>query len=265
MPRFAANISMMFNEVPFLERFALARNAGFTAVEFTFGYDHRAQRLVELVEYHDLTVALFNMPKGEGVNDRGVAAVAGREDEFRDQVEVALEYARALRPLNVHVMSGNAAADDAEARAIYVANLRYAAQRFGDSNTGLVIEPLNSRDIPGYYLSDFDFARDVIAEVDAPNLGLQFDIYHRQVQRGDVMGGLREMLPIIRHVQISATPGRHEPGSGELDDFEVLRRLDSMGYDGFVGCEYRPASSTIEGLGWMSDFQRRVAAVEGRA
>ncbi len=251
MPRFAANLSWMFNEVPFIERFGAARRAGFEAVEFSFAYDHAPEDLAGELHRHGLTMALFNMPPGSAPDDRGTAAIAGREAEFRDGVETALRYAKLLRPRLVHVMSGTVAAADTLARAVYLRNLEHDAERFEGQGPGLVIEPINNRDIPGYYTNDFDLAAGVLGELSRPNLGLQFDIYHRQVTRGDVIKGLDAMLPLIRHVQIAAVPGRNELGTGELNDAAILRHLDAIGYGGFVGCEYRPAARTEDGLGWM--------------
>lgn len=256
MPRFAANLGMLFTEVPFIERFGAARRAGFEAVEFPLDYDHAVESLAEQLAMHQLEVALINMRPGRAPGDRGLAALSGREMEFKEEIDATMRCIEVLKPTNVHVMSGNAPPKNAAARDVYVSNLRYAAQRFADRPVELVIEPINARDIPGYFMNDFDAAAEVIAAVDRPNLGLQFDIYHRQVTRGDIFKGLEAMLPIIRHVQIAAAPDRHEPGTGELDDAAILSHLDAIGYDGFVGCEYRPAGRTEDGLGWMTALAR---------
>jgi hydroxypyruvate isomerase len=257
MPRFAANISFMFTEVPFRERFAAARRAGFGAVEFSLDLAFSIDELDELLTANALDLALFNMPKAADPYARGIAAVPGQEAAFRAQVERSLAYAEVLRPACVHGMSGDGTPDDPAARAALVGNLRQAADRFAEAGLTLVIEPLNPRDIPGYFLNDFDQALDIIADVGRPNLSLQFDIYHRQIVRGDVMRGIEQALPFIRHVQIAGVPDRHEPGTGELNDAAVLRHLDALGYTGFVGCEYRPAGRTEDGLGWLRAFRSK--------
>ncbi|MBL8711200.1 MAG: TIM barrel protein [Rhodospirillaceae bacterium] len=252
MPRLAANISMMFTEWDFLERFEQARLAGFQAVECLFPYDHSAEQLAAALQGTRLAPALFNLFPGDWAGgDRGLAALPDRAEEFRQSVDQALHYASATGCGRLHVMSGLAASTDPEARATYVRALRLAADRAAHADIDILIEPINSRDMPGYFLNSFDLAVDIIAEVSRPNLRLQFDIYHRQIIRGDVLTGLRELLPLIGHVQIAAVPARHEPGTGELDDLRILRSLDELGYGGFVGCEYRPAAGTLAGLGWM--------------
>jgi hydroxypyruvate isomerase len=256
MPRFAANLSMMFNEVPFLDRFAAAAAAGFDAVEYLFPYAFDAGEIADRLERHGLTQALFNLPPGDWeAGDRGMAALSERRDEFRASVATALHYAAATKVGRVHVMSGLADREDVAARAAYRDALAYLCDAAGQAGLEVVIEPINRRDMPGYFLNDFPFACDLIAELGLPNLKLQFDIYHRQILHGDVIRGLEAAMPIIGHVQIAAVPERHEPGSGELDDVRVLNRLDALGYKGFVGCEYRPAGDTVAGLGWMAAFR----------
>lgn len=252
MPRLAANLSMLFTEHPFPDRIAAAAAAGFTAVEFLFPYDFPADDLGARLRRHGLEQALFNLPPGNWIaGDRGMAAIPERRDEFRASVALALSYAQALGNRRLHLMSGIADRADPTARASYREALAYACDRAGEAGLEVMIEPINRRDMPGYFLNDFDFAADLIADSGAPNLRLQFDIYHRQVMRGDVLTGLRDLMPIIGHVQIAAVPHRHEPGSGELDDRRILAELDRLGYTGFVGCEYRPAAGTVAGLGWI--------------
>lgn len=248
MPRLAANLTMMFTEVPFTDRFAAAAAAGFEAVEYLFPYDHAPEAIAALLRRHGLTLALFNLPPGDwAAGDRGLAALPGREAEFRASVVMALRHAKATGVGRLHVMSGRGDRRDAAAVARYRNALAFVCDA---TPLDVLIEPINPRDMPGYLLDDFGFAADLIADMGLPNLRLQFDIYHRQILHGEVLAGLREMLPIIGHIQIAAVPLRHEPGTGDLDDIAILRALDTMGYAGFVGCEYRPAGDTVAGLGW---------------
>lgn len=253
MPRFAANLTMMFTELDFLDRFAAAARAGFWAVEYLFPYAHDPHRIAEALEENGLTQALFNLPPGNwDAGERGLATLPDRREEFRASVAAALVYASATQAKRVHVMSGLADARDRSARQTYRDSLRYLCDRAGEAGLDVLIEPINPRDMPGYFLNDFGMAADLISEVGQPNLMLQFDVYHRQILHGDVLMGLSRMMPIVGHIQIAAAPNRHEPGTGELDDFRIMRELDRMGYDGFVGCEYRPAGETVAGLGWMA-------------
>lgn len=253
MPHFAANLTMMFNEVAFMERFAQAANAGFDAVEYLFPYAFDAGEISGALQANGLTQALFNLPPGDWeAGDRGLAALPDRQEEFRASVKTALTYAAATKVGRVHMMSGLADSSDGAAQKAYRESLAYLCDTAGAEGLDVLIEPINGRDMPGYFLNDFNRAGDIIADLGASNLKLQFDIYHRQIIHGDVLTGLRDFLPLIGHVQIAAVPLRNEPGTGELDDFRVLRELDAMGYSGFVGCEYRPAGDTVAGLGWMS-------------
>ena len=252
MPKFAANLTMLFCEHPFLDRFKAAADCGFSAVEYLFPYDHDMHDIAERLMADDLTQVLFNLPPGDWTKgERGLAALPRRIADFRRSVGVALAYAKASKTKLLHVMSGIADAGDKSAIARFQDNLRFAADLCGPEGITLTIEPLNRRDMPGYFLNSFDQAATFIAALDRPNVKLQFDIYHRQILHGDVLSGLKTFLPITAHIQIASVPARHEPGSGELDDFRVLRALDAMGYDGHVGCEYRPKANTAQGLGWM--------------
>jgi hydroxypyruvate isomerase len=253
MPKFAANLSMMFNEVPFLERFAAAAECGFSAVEYLFPYDHPAEVVAEQLQAAGLRQALFNMPPGDwAAGERGMAALPGREPEFAEALETAIGYAKVIDTPLLHMMAGIAPATDPTAIATYSNNLKRAANRTGEAGIGLVIEPINGRDMPGYFLNNFNRAVDFIAEIDAPHVKLQFDVYHRQILHGDVMMALRKMAPMIGHIQIASVPDRHEPMTGELDDSRIFVEIDAIGYQGYVGCEYRPAAATREGLGWMA-------------
>ena len=252
MPRFAANLSMMFTEHDFPDRFQAAADAGFDAVEFLFPYDYPAELIAERCALAKVEQVLFNLPPGnweEG--DRGLAALPGRKAEFRQSVHTALAYASVIGTPRLHMMAGIADARDPVHQASYRDSLAYAADAAGEKGICLLIEPINGHDMPGYFLNDFDHAADLFASLDHANIKLQFDIYHRQILHGDVLRGLDALLPLIGHVQIASVPGRNEPGTGELDDFRILEALDELGYEGFVGCEYRPKAATLDGLGWL--------------
>jgi hydroxypyruvate isomerase len=258
MPRFAANLSMMFGEHAFLERFGAAAEAGFDAVEFLFPYAFPADDVAAELRKHGLTQALFNLPPGDwDKGERGMASIAGREDEFRASVQQAVPYVRATGVKRVHMMSGHGSLGDARACATYLANLRHAADVMGELGVDVVIEPINPRDMPGYFLSDFNRAADFVADSGRPNVRLQFDIYHRQIMHGDVTMALRAMMPIIGHVQVASVPSRNEPTGEELNDGFLFRELDRLGYAGFVGCEYRPAAGTLDGLRWFAPWKPR--------
>jgi hydroxypyruvate isomerase len=255
MPRFAANLTMMFTEWPFLDRFAAAADAGFAAVEYLFPYDHPPEAVGAALARAGLTQALFNLPPGDwAAGERGMAAFPARAAEVAQSVETALPYAAATGCRTLHLMAGIAHPADAGARAAYRAAVAATADRLARADITLVLEPINGRDMPGYFLNDFNTASTLIGEVGRPNLRLQFDIYHRQIMHGDVVMGLRQMIPLIGHVQIAGVPGRHEPDTGELDSKVVFAELDRLGYEGFVGCEYRPAGKTVDGLGWFKRF-----------
>lgn len=252
MPRFAANLTMMFNEYPFLDRFQAAADAGFTAVEYLFPYDFPAEEVAERRERAGLKQALFNMPPGDwAAGERGIAALSGRRAEFIDAVDLAVRYARVIGTPLLHMMAGLADPHSPEAVKNYREALKIAADKTGEAGIGLVIEPINGRDMPGYFLNDFNRALAFIDEVDQPHVKLQFDIYHRQIMHGDVTMALRTMMPRIGHIQVASVPLRNEPGTGELNDARIFAEIDALGYQGYIGCEYRPAGRTEDGLGWM--------------
>ncbi|MBV1702695.1 MAG: hydroxypyruvate isomerase family protein [Hyphomicrobiales bacterium] len=258
MPKFAANLTMMFNEQDFPLRFKAAADAGFKAVEFLFPYDFEAEKLAALLGENGLEQALFNLPPGDwNAGERGLAALPERHAEFRDSVLKALRYAAALKAPCLHVMSGIADKSDARALAAYQQALEYACAKAAPHGIDILIEPINARDMPGYFLNDFNFAARLIADMALPNLKLQYDIYHRQIIHGDVMVSLEKLMPIIGHIQVAAVPQRHEPLTGELDDARIFRHLDALGYQGFVGCEYRPANGTVNGLDWLRPYQQK--------
>jgi len=255
MPKFAANLTMMFNEWAFLDRFAAAADAGFTAVEYLFPYAHAPDAIAERLQRHGLTQALFNLPPGNWeAGERGLAALPERAAEFAASLVTAMTYALATGVPNLHLMSGNAGRGDPKALTAYQDAIKLACEMAHANGIGIVLEPLNPRDMPGYLLNDYQFAADLIADLKMPNLKLQYDIYHRQILHGDILKSLDALLPIIGHVQVASVPARHEPGSGELNDAAIFQHLDTIGYAGFVGCEYRPAAGTLAGLGWMRGY-----------
>jgi len=255
MPRFAANLTMMFNEHAFLDRFAAAADAGFDAVEFLFPYDHPADEVGKRLQQHGLTQALFNLPPGNwDAGEKGFAALADRFADLQNSIRTALPYAKATGVKRLHLMAGIADRRDAKAVAAFQKSVAWTAEALGQHGIDTVIEPINPRDVPGYFLDDFAFARDVIRDLDIPTLKLQFDIYHCQIIHGDVTMRLREMMPIIGHIQIASVPSRHEPGSEELNYPFLFAELDRLGYTGFVGCEYRPRGNTLAGLGWFAPY-----------
>ncbi len=257
MPRFAANLSMMFNEVSFLDRFEAAARAGFKAVEFLFPYDHPAAEVRARLDAAGVELVLFNMPPGDwAAGERGIAALPGRQAEFREGVERALEYAAALDCRMVHCMAGLAPAGlhPVTAAATYAANLAWATERAHAAGVLVAIEPINHRDMPGYHLHTMAQGAALVEAFGRDRLGLQFDIYHCQVSEGDVTTRMAALLPAIAHMQIADVPGRHEPGTGEIGWEYVLGQVDALGYAGWLGCEYRPAGDTVAGLAWRSRY-----------
>ncbi len=257
MPRLAANLSMMFNELAFLDRFAAAAKAGFAGVEFLFPYEHPAPELRRRLEQSGLTLALFNMPPGDwAAGDRGLASLPGRQGEFRDGVARALDYATALGCKQVHCMAGipPAGTHPLTAASLYAANLAWACEQAHAAGVLVVIEPINQRDMPGFHLATTGQAAAVIEAIGRDRLGLQFDIYHCQVSEGDITRRIEALLPLIAHMQIADVPGRHEPGTGEIGWPYVFERIEASGYGGWIGCEYRPAADTVAGLAWRQRF-----------
>ena len=256
MPYFAANLTMMFTEVDFLDRFKAAKDAGFEAVEFLFPYAHPADIVAGKLKENGLTQALFNAPPGDwDAGERGIAAIPGREEEFRASITTALEYALALDCRTVHVMAGLVPSPDMQANAMstYIENIVYAADQFHPHGIMLALEPLNSRDVPGYLISKIGDAADVINRAARPNIGIQFDFYHTQIMEGDLAKRFEAHLPQIAHVQVSGVPERHEPSIGEVNYAYLFQLMDRLGYDGFVGCEYNPRGNTVDGLTWLFD------------
>lgn len=258
MPRFAANLSMMFTELPFLDRFAAASAQGFKAVEFLFPYDFPAAEIAKRLADNGLSQVLFNAPPGDWANgERGTACLPDRREEFRESVKKALDYAAALSCPRLHLMAGLAPAGVAHdtLTGTYVANLDWAADLCAAAGVKPVIEPINHRDIPGLFLNTMDQGAAVIAAVGPERLGLQFDLYHCQVTEGDVVKRVEKHLPIIAHMQVADVPARNEPGTGEVNWDFVFRRIDELGFRGWIGCEYRPAGETVAGLGWFAPWR----------
>jgi 2-dehydrotetronate isomerase len=252
MPNFAANLTMMFTEWPLLERFAAAADAGFTAVEILFPYELTPDAIASSLARNHLTLALFNLPPGDwAAGERGLAALPDRFDELKNGLEKALDYIQATGVKRVHLMAGLADRGDPAALSSYRRSVRYCAEKLRRAHLDLLLEPINNRNMPGYFLNDFNFTEAVISELALPNLKLQFDIYHRQIIHGDVTTALRRVLPVVGHIQIASVPSRHEPDDEELNYPFIFSELDRLGYTGFVGCEYNPRGHTTEGLRWF--------------
>jgi hydroxypyruvate isomerase len=254
MPKFSANLTTLFTEHSFLDRFAAARAAGFEAVEFLFPYAYDPDQIAERLHRHELALVLHNMPAGDwNGGDRGIACDPRRVDEFRESTQTALEFATELGVTQLHCMAGYAPPRVAEdrVRQTFIDNLCYAADQCKPHGINVLIEPINTFDMPEYFLSHSAQAVGIIADCARDNVFLQYDIYHMQRMEGELSNTIRAHLPLIKHIQIADTPGRHEPGTGEINYPYLFSTLDEIGYTGWVGCEYVPASDTVEGLGWL--------------
>jgi len=255
MPKFAANLSFLFTEVPFPERFARAAAAGFAGVEYLFPYDWPAHEVAQWLQSADVEQVLFNLPPGDwAAGERGLACLPQRQGEFAESVEQALDYAMVLDCERVHCLAGlrPAGCDEAMLETTFVANLRHAADRFATIGATVMIEPINSRiDMPGYWLDDVSKGFRLLQAVDRSNVKLQLDLYHAQIIQGDLARTIEANIGHIGHVQIADNPGRHEPGSGEIHYPFLFDLLDRLGYTGWVGCEYKPQTTTEAGLGWL--------------
>ena len=257
MPRFAANLTMLFTEVPFLDRFELAAQAGFKAVEFLFPYAWPVQEVRSRLDANGLTLALHNLPGGDwDTGERGIACLPDRVDEFRAGVGRAIGYACTLGVSQLNCLAGKAPAgvDGATLRRTFVENLRYASKELKKSGLNLLIEPVNTFDIPEFYLSRTSQAVDLLGEVGRDNVFLQYDTYHAQRMEGELAATIKKHFALIRHVQIADNPGRNEPGTGEIAFPFLFDLLDRLGYEGWIGCEYKPAASTAAGLSWRQQF-----------
>jgi hydroxypyruvate isomerase len=261
MPKLAANLTLLYNELDFLDRFDAAAQSGFTGVEYLFPYAYPRDALVERLARNRLTQVLHNLPAGDWAKgDRGIACQPQRVDEFRDSVAKGIEYARALGCGQVNCLAGipPADADPARVRSTFVENLRYAAGELARASVRLLIEPINIYDIPGFYLNYTRQALDIIAEVGSPNLYVQYDIYHAQRMEGELANTIKANLPKIAHMQLADNPGRNEPGTGEINYRFLFDFIDRLGYEGWIGCEYKPRGGTLEGLNWRAAHGIRI-------
>ena len=259
MPRFAANLTMLFTELPFLDRFDAAAKAGFTAVEFLFPYAYSVADLKQRLSANRLELVLHNLPAGDwDAGERGIACLPDRVAEFRDGVARAIDYASALGAPQVNCLAGKVAAgvSDDVLRDTFVGNLRFAAAALQRANIRLLIEPINTFDIPGFYLNRTAQALAIIDEVGSDNLFVQYDIYHAQRMEGELIATMTKQLARIGHIQLADNPGRNEPGTGEIHYDNVFKALDRIGYAGWIGCEYKPATTTEAGLGWLARARR---------
>jgi len=264
MPCFAANLSMLYNDVDFLDRYAAAARDGFSAVEFLFPYDYDPLQLAECLTSNGLQQVLFNAPPGDWqAGERGMACLPGREDEFHAAITHALDYAQVLNCPRIHVMAGRVPTDATpeSLRATFVANIRHAARQAAAHGIRILLEPINPRDMPGYFLNRQDQAHGLLAEIGEANVKVQMDLYHCQITEGDLAMHLRQYLASgnVDHIQIAGVPERHEPDVGEINYSYLFNLLDESGYDGWIGCEYRPARGTAphatrDGLGWLKPW-----------
>lgn len=255
--KFSANLSFLYQELGFLDRFAAAARDGFPAVEYMAPYAEPKERVAETLRANNLVQALLNTPSGDWANgERGIAALPGRETEFRAGIATALDYATALDCPKINVICGliKPGADLDAMEATLVANLKHAAPRAADVGVKLLIEPINLRDIPGFFLSTTKHAERILEKVGHDNLFIQYDVYHAQVMQGDLIPTYERLRDRIAHIQVADNPGRNEPGTGEINWSFVLREIERLGYDGYIGCEYRPKTTTTAGLGWLKPF-----------
>jgi len=257
MPQFAANLTMLFNEVPFMERFERAASAGFKAVEFLFPYAFSASEIKQQLDRHQLRLVLHNLPAGNwDAGERGIACLPDRVEEFRAGVAKAIEYAKALNVSQLNCLAGKSPAgvDPQLLEDTFVANLKYAAAELKKENLKLLIEPINTFDIPGFFLSNTQQALNILNKVAADNAFVQYDIYHAQRMEGELSNTIEKNLSKIAHIQLADNPGRNEPGTGEINYSYLFKFLDRIGYQGWIGCEYKPASNTEAGLAWIQQL-----------
>ncbi len=260
MPRFCANLTMLWNELDFMERFGAAARAGFKGVEYLFPYDHDKNRLAAELKKHGLAQVLHNLPAGDWAKgERGIGCHPSRIGEFQDGVGKAIEYATALGCKQLNCLAGIAPAEVApeKTRETLVSNLRFSAGKLKAAGIKLLTEPVNTRDIPGFYLNTSKQALDIIKDVGSDNLFLQYDIYHMQIMEGDLARTIEENLRLIPHMQLADNPGRNEPGTGEINFGFLFQHIDRIGYRGWIGCEYKPLASTDAGLGWIKPYFRQ--------
>ncbi|WP_413285800.1 hydroxypyruvate isomerase [Vibrio sp. MA40-2] len=257
MYKFAANLSMLFTEYDFMLRFEAAAKSGFEGVEYLFPYDYPSSDIANELKKHKLTQVLFNLPSGNwSAGERGIACHPDRIDEFRSGVAQAIEYAHALDCKKVNCLAGKkpATVSDEDAHITLVENLRFAAEELKAAGIELVFEAINTIDIPGFFVNSTEQAKKIQIDVDSSNLTLQYDIYHMQIMEGDLARTIENNLPIIGHLQLADNPGRNEPGTGEINYSFLLKYLESIGYQGWIGCEYNPKTNTLDGLDWIKKY-----------
>jgi hydroxypyruvate isomerase len=260
MPKFCANLTMLYNELDFMDRFEAARADGFAGVEYLFPYPYPKEELAQRLKRHGLVQVLHNLPAGDwGRGDRGIACQPERQEEFRAGIAKAIDYATTLGCKQVNCLAGVAPqnADPDELRRTFVDNVRHAAGELKKAGIRLLIEPVNTRDIPGFYLNKSDQAEAILKEIGSDNLAIQYDFYHTQVMEGDIVNRFKRLKDRIAHVQIADNPGRNEPGTGEINYPFIFDTLDREGYRGWVGCEYKPAAATTAGLAWYAPYRAR--------
>ncbi len=257
MIKLAANLTMTFNELDFLDRFEAAAKCGFKGVEYLFPYDYSADEIAERLAANELTQVLFDLPAGDwAAGDRGIAVQPERVGEFQDGVGTAIEYARALKCTRLTCLAGipDIADDRDVSQETMIENLRFAARAASDIGATILVEPLNTKDVPGTFVSTSVHGAEIVRAADMPNVKLQFDVYHTQIMEGDLAPSFTALLPLIHHVQIADNPGRHEPGTGEINYPFIFQHIDNSGYDGWIGAEYVPSGETTASLGWARSY-----------
>ena len=257
MPKFCANLTMLFNEVDFMDRFEAAAKAGFKGVEYLFPYDYDKDQLAEKLQAYGLTQALHNLPAGNwGAGERGIAILPDRVGEFQDGVGKAVEYATTLGCKQINCLAGLAPAGitPEKLHETFVSNIKFAAAELEKAGVKLIVEAINTNDMPGFFLNNTRQAVSIIEEVGSGNLAYQYDAYHMQIMEGNLARTIQDNLGIIAHIQVADNPGRHEPGTGEINYPFLFGFLDEIGYQGWIGCEYVPATTTTEGLGWLKPY-----------
>lgn len=257
MINLAANLTMMFNEHDFIDRFRAATAAGFAGVEYLFPYDYPAEQIKEQLDEYDLVQVLFDLPAGDwSAGDRGIAVQPDRVNEFQDGVGVAIKYAKVLQCARLTCLAGipDEATDPQLSEETMIENLRFAAKAAQTIGATILVEPLNTKDVPGTFVSTSNHGARIVKAANMPNIALQYDFYHMQIMEGNLAPTFTSLLPIIHHVQIADNPGRHEPGSGEINYSFILDHIDKSGYDGWIGAEYMPAEDTLRGLPWAHKY-----------
>lgn len=257
MPKFSANLTMLFTEVDFLERFERAASAGFKGIEYLFPYDWDKDELVNKLKENNLLQTLHNLPAGDwGGGERGIACIPGREQEFQDGVGQAIEYAKALECPKLNCLVGLTPKDASpdSIRQTLQDNLAFAASALDQEGIVMVVEALNSIDVPGFQIVHVDDILTLQQEINHPNIYVQYDVYHMQIMEGNLINNIQKNISRIGHIQIADNPGRHEPGTGEINFPNLFEAIDKAGYDGWIGCEYIPASTTEDGLGWVKPY-----------